>query len=53
MSKKGEAARSNAQRQASFVARQHAAGLVRVSWWVTTIERRAVDQLLEKLRRKR
>ncbi len=49
---KGEA-RTNAKRQAAFVARRHARGLVRVSWWVTATERVSVDQLLEKLRRKR
>ena len=49
---KGEA-RTNAKRQAAFVARRHARGLVRVSWWVTATERVSVDQLLEKLRRKK
>ena len=42
----------NAAYQRKFVERQHAAGRVRVQLWITATERRAVEALVKRLRRK-
>ena len=42
----------NAAYQRKFVERQHAAGRVRVQLWITAKERRAVEALVKRLRRK-
>lgn len=42
----------NAAYQRKFVAKQHARGRARVQLWITRKERRAVEALLKRLRRK-
>lgn len=42
----------NAAYQRKFVERQHAAGRARVQLWITAKERRAVEALVKRLRRK-